>query len=36
MQKDTIKIDVNSIPEYVRDDLTAATLEPVPIDKKVL
>ena len=27
MQKDTIKIDVGLIPNYVRDDLTAATLE---------
>ena len=27
MKKDTIKIDVSSIPDYVRDDLAAATLE---------
>lgn len=27
MQKNTIKIDVNSIPAHVRDDLAAATLE---------
>lgn len=27
MQKDTIKIDVGLIPNYVRDDLAAATLE---------
>lgn len=27
MQKDTIKVDVNSIPPYIRDDLAMATLE---------
>lgn len=27
MPKNTIKIDVNSIPAHVRDDLAAATLE---------
>ena len=27
MQKDTIKIDVGLIPNYVRNDLAAATLE---------